>query len=88
MSKPTAVQAEALGAATEFEFDGETYTVAPASEWDLSVLEDYEDGKIVSAVRALLGDAGWTKFRAKPRSVSDLNSLFEALQHAVGLAGN
>jgi hypothetical protein len=88
MPRTAAAKAEALGENVEFDFDGETYTVAPAAEWDLDVMESYEDGKIASTIRALLGPAQWATFRSKPRKVADLNSLFEAVQVALGISGN
>lgn len=81
-------QSEALDESVNFDFDGETYTIEPTSHWDLDVLESYEDGKIVSTVRALLGSDQWAKFRSKPRTTQDLNDLFEALQKALGVSGN
>lgn len=88
MPKSSPAKADTLGELTEFTYDGVAYKVAPASEWDLDVLESYEDGRIIAAVRALLGEAQWKKFRSKPRKTSDLNDLFGAIQEAVGVSGN
>jgi hypothetical protein len=78
-------KADATGEMVAFEYDGETYEIAPTLEWDLDVLEAYEDGKIVATVRALVGPEGWTKYRSKKRTVSDLNEFFDAIQGALGL---
>lgn len=88
MSTPTPAKAEALGGPVAFEFEGETYEVAPTSEWDLDVMERYEDGQIATAVRALLGPAQWGRFRAKPRKVADLEALFSTIEKALGVSGN
>lgn len=86
--RPAPAKTEAVGEAVTFDYDGLTFTVPPASEWDLDVLESYEDGKIVATLRALLGADQWSKFKATKRTVQDLNDLFEAVQEALGISGN
>lgn len=88
MTDQNSAKSEALGKEIKFEFDGETYTVPPAKEWDLDVLEAYEDGMIAKCVRALLGAEQWSTFREKKRNVGDLNDLFEEIQTALGVEGN
>jgi hypothetical protein len=78
-------KAEATTGVVSFEFDGDAYEVPTSDNWDLDVLEAYEDGKIVATVKALVGPAGWATFRAKPRKVSDLDTFFNAIQEALGL---
>lgn len=78
-------KAEAKSEMVSFEFDGDTYSVAPADEWDLDVLEAFEDGKVVATVRALVGPAGWATYKSKPRKVKDLDAFFTAIQEALGL---
>lgn len=80
-----AARAEAEGASIEFEYDGETYSIpSHAKAWDVDVLEAVEDGKIATAARALVGADQWRQFKAKRRSVEDLNDFFEAMQKAGG----
>jgi hypothetical protein len=79
------VKAEALATGTPFTFDGETYTIAPTTEWDLDALEAYEDGQIARCVRLILGADQWKAFRSKPRTVGELSDLFDAAQKAAGL---
>lgn len=88
MATKAAAKAEALGNYTEVEYDGETYSVPPTMEWDLDVLEALEDGQIVKAVRSLLGEEQYTKFKFKKRTVADLNELFEEIGKAAGFSGN
>lgn len=89
MSANTPAKAEALGARITFEFDGETYDIAPAAEWDVDALEAFEDQKIITCVRLILGAEQWQRFKAKPRTMGDLNGLFTAMQaHLVGPSGN
>lgn len=70
-----------------FDYDGVTYTVPDADEWSLDALEAYEDGKVATLIREILGSAQWATFKSKPRKIADLNGLFEAAQEALG-AGN
>ncbi len=89
MSANTPAKAEALNAPITFEFDGESYTVAPAAEWDVEALEAFEDQKIITCVRMILGDEQWKRFKSKPRNMGDLNGLFMVMQaQLVGPSGN
>lgn len=83
-----AAKVEAFDETHEVEFDGETYMIPPSSQWSISAIEAYEDGKVVTMVRAILGTEQWERFKRKPRTAADLGSLFEAMQEALGLEGN
>lgn len=78
---------DATGQPHSVEFDGETYLVPPADAWDLSVLEAIDNNKMTHALRALLGDEQYAKFRAGGRKVADLGRFFEVAGKSVG-AGN
>jgi len=80
-------KAEALDVMIDVIFDGETFAIPPATRWGIEVLENFEDGKMTSTVRALLGADGWARFKAKPRTVADLEALMEAVTSALG-SGN
>lgn len=84
----TAAKAEARDETLSFRFENVTYRIAPADEWDLDALEAFEDGKVATFLRSVLGADQWAKFRAKPRKVTDLTALAEAMQKAMGLEGN
>lgn len=80
-----AAKAEVDAIGTTFVFEGETYFVQPAEEWDVEVFEAAEDGKFVSAVKLLLGAAQWKRFKAGKRRVSrDVEAIFVAAQRALG----
>lgn len=79
------MSAKADVTATPVEFDGDTYLIPPATEWDLDVLEAYEEGQIVATVRSLIGRDAYATFRASHSKVRDLQALFEAIQEALGL---
>jgi hypothetical protein len=84
----TAAKAEALGEHITFDFDGETYEITPASEWDLDALEAFENDKVVTCVRLILGPDQWMRFRAAHKTVGDLNRMFAAVQRAGVGSGN
>jgi hypothetical protein len=67
-----------------FNFDGETYFVQPADQWDVDVFEYAEEGKFVSAVKRLIGPAQWRQFKGKRRVSRDVEGLFAAAQRALG----
>lgn len=72
---------------TDVTFDGATYSIPEAEEWTVETLLAYEDGKVGSTVRALLGPVQWATFTEKPRTVRDLKDLFEVIGEALD-AGN
>lgn len=68
-------------------FHGASYSVPPADDWDLTVLEEIDAGRSTSALRALLGDEQYATFREKHTKVSALKEFFAVAGKAVG-AGN
>jgi hypothetical protein len=92
-----AVEAEANGTGTRFEFDGETYTVESMDEWDIDVFDAEASGRPWQVVRILLGDAQYERFKSEPdperpsrrrkkkRTLSDLNDMLTAINRAVGV---
>lgn len=83
------VKADATGADVPFTFDGETYYTTPPAKWSLDAIEAFEADKVATCVRLLLGDDQWKRFKSKPRTIGDLNDMFQALQSAaVGSSGN
>lgn len=69
-----------------FDFEGHTYSIPAAEEWSIDALEAYEDGKLATLLREILGD-GWTVFKSVPRKVGDLTALFAEAEKALN-AGN
>lgn len=84
MADPTPAKAEAFSTDTELDFDGEHYVVAPATDWSLDALEAFEDGKMITFLRELLGPEQWATFKAKPRKSADVEGLANALMGASG----
>jgi hypothetical protein len=69
------------------EFNGDTYSVPPADDWDLDVLEAIDEGHMTTAMRALLGPDQYATFRASNKKVRSLGEFFDVAGKAVG-AGN
>lgn len=68
----------------EFEHDGDTYKVSRESMNDVDVLEQFEDGKIVTPLRSLLGPDQWATYKSKKRSGEDLGTLAESMFKGLG----
>lgn len=71
-----------------FTHEEQTYSISPASEWSLDAIEAYEDEKIVTLVREILGAKQWKTYKAqKPRTAADLEALFASIEKALN-SGN
>lgn len=81
------IQVEAQEDITDvtFEYDGVSYTVDKNSANDVDVLEAFEDQKVITPMRFILGDVQWQKFKAKKRTAEDLTELAEVLFKALGM---
>lgn len=77
-------KAAATGGAVSFSYDGDDYTIPPSEDWPIEVVESIEEGRVVSAIKALLGPEQYAAFRAGHSTVKDLNGLFDAAGEAVG----
>ncbi|MET8880557.1 hypothetical protein [Streptomyces rubiginosohelvolus] len=82
-----ATKNDVTGTPSAVAFNGETYMVPPAEEWDIDVLEAIDDQRITHAVKALLGEDQYATFRKSNRKVADLGQFFEVAGKAVS-AGN
>ena len=78
---------DAMGEAHAVEFNGETYNVPPADDWDIDVLEHIDAQRITFALKALLGAEQYAKFRVHNRKVSALGEFMTAASAEAG-AGN
>lgn len=85
--QPSALEREARGAETvTVEYAGESYTF-PGSldDADGEVLEAVDDKKLSYALRGLLDEHQWKRFKATKPKVRDYAGLFEAYAKAIGL---
>jgi hypothetical protein len=78
---------DATGTPTDVEFNGETYSVPPADDWDIDVLEAIDDQRMTHALKALLGEDQYATFRKGNRKVSALGEFLNVAGEAVK-AGN
>lgn len=81
------VQAEATGAETvNIEYGGNTYTVPAAiDDYDGDVVDAMDDQKLSHAIRGILGDDQWERFKASKPKVSAYGEFIEAWTKAIGL---
>lgn len=87
MTAATTKKNDALSKVHVVEFNGETYAVPAADDWDIDILEALDDQNMTHAIKALLGAEQYTKFRASNRKVPALGEFFSAATKVVG-AGN
>ncbi|GAA1470232.1 hypothetical protein NE857_05545 [Nocardiopsis exhalans] len=82
-----AVQAEATAseAPKKLTLHGSEYLLpASSDQWPLAALEGFEEGKIVAALRSLLGPEQWARLKEAGATLSDLNTLAEQVATAYG----
>lgn len=85
--RKTAVAAVVREANTDvtFSFEGHDYTVDIDGVRDVEFLEAFEDGKMITAIRTLMGPKQWAEFKtSKPRITDEdlidmANTMFEAV---------
>ncbi|MGW6920849.1 hypothetical protein ACWGA9_06130 [Streptomyces sp. NPDC054950] len=75
---------DATGEPLSVEFNGDTYLVPPADDWDLDVLEAIDDQRMTHALKSLIGDEQYAMFRKSNRKVSDLGKFFETAGKQAG----
>ena len=69
----------------EVEFDGEVYEIpADPIDWEVSTTEAFEQGKVVTAIRQLLGPEQWKAVSAKRYRNRQFRELFDLLAEAGG----
>jgi hypothetical protein len=78
---------DATGEAMPVEYNGETFMVPPAEEWDIDVLEAIDEQRITHALKALLGDEQYAAFRKTNKKVKALGEFMDSAAKAVK-AGN
>ena len=78
------LKAEATGGDLSVVYDGDSYNIPNAEEWDIGVLEAAEGGNIVTAMKLLLGPDQWAAFREKHTMVGQMKAFFQAAGEATG----
>lgn len=70
----------------KFEFKGYEYEMPHPDEWDIEVAEAYEDGKVVTALRHILGDEQWRLYKERERPKSkDLQAFLDSMFQQTGM---
>lgn len=88
-----AAQAEATGTDLTVEWDGVTLTLpANVDDWDPDAVEAFESGKVVTAIRGLLGDRQYEQARrdyakahdGRRPTMGDLGRLMDLVAQTYG----
>lgn len=80
--------AEALAQKIPFTARGVDFELTPSAEWDFEAIEAFEQGKIATFLRMILGDKQYAAFKATKPKVADVDDFVIGLQKALGIAGN
>lgn len=86
-TKPAAAH-EALGESIPVDFRGVSLLILPSSEWPFEALEAFEEGKVATFLRLILGKDQYAEVRKVTPKVGDARDLVEAIQDALGISGN
>jgi hypothetical protein len=63
----------------EFEFEGNAYTVPHPDDWTIDVVEAYEEGKLITAVRHILGPVQWKQYKLRHPKAKVAGDFIEAM---------
>lgn len=86
MTAKAALQVEATeDPIIKFEYDGQEYTFSKDDLDDVNVIEAFEDDKLVTPVRQILGAKQWEVFKSKRRTSQDLADMVTKMFDQVGV---
>lgn len=88
MTQKPAAAHEALGEKIPFSYRDVDYLVDPTSEWDFEAVENFENGRIATFLRLVLGDEQYAAMKKTNRTVGEVDTFAEELQKALGIQGN
>jgi hypothetical protein len=81
---PARLEAEA--SPVTIEYQGQTYAMPPSlDDADGDVVDAIDDQKISYALRALLGDSQWKRFKKTKPKARDYDGLFDVYAKRIGL---
>lgn len=83
-----ATAAEALAEKVPFTHNGVEYSLDPSTEWDIEALEAFENGKIMTFLRLILGAEQYAAYKATKPKAGEVNGFLEGIQKALGIKGN
>ena len=79
---PNPLEAEANDESVEFEFRGVKLTAPMGDAYPIEAIEAYEENKMVSFVKVMLGPAQMSKVSKELKTLKDLRELAEAMTAA------
>lgn len=86
-NKSAQQRAEVAGEGYTVEYDGHAYTVPPSEEWDIEVVEAFEENRTIAVLKGLLGPEQWATFKQNSPKAKNLAEFLEALGEVMG-SGN
>lgn len=79
---PKNLKAEASSGSVTFDYKDVTYTVE--TDFDVEVMEHLEEGMVVKATKALVGESQYASLKLTKPKMSDLNDFMDAAFKALG----
>jgi hypothetical protein len=86
--KSNPVVDEVNGTLVPVPFHGNTYLVPPTTMWPIVALAEYENGRLVAFLKAILGPDQHKTLLASDATVGDLGEFVKSIQGALGIEGN
>ena len=80
-----AARLEAMGDPFTFRWQGQVLSVAPTSEWPIAVTGFLAEGKLVEALRLLLGPDQMAQYMEGLPTMGDVEDLMSAMAKVQGL---
>jgi hypothetical protein len=80
-----AARREAVGAPFDFRWQGQVLSVAPTREWPIGVTSLLAEGKLVDALRLLLGPDQFAQYMEGLPTMGDVEDLMTAMGKVQGL---
>lgn len=74
-AKAAAAEAEAVPFA--FRYKGESYTIPPVKQWEMTAMEALASGDLTGALTDLLGQEAYAALRDAGLNLGELEALFE-----------
>jgi hypothetical protein len=85
MTTKKALADEAGNKEVTFEYNGVEYEIPPGKLWPLEAVEAQENGKMLTAVKELIGAEKYAELRKTAKTLEDFEEFCEALFDAVDL---
>lgn len=85
MATKKVVEKEASSEDVTFDYEGVTYTIPPGNLWPIDAIEAQEKMKLVTFIRALLGEEQYKNLRKTATTLQDLDKFISAMFEEIEL---